>query len=74
MNNEQGFLNSEVNNSQNRHSLFLVRYSDGPPRVKIDYVLYRSANKWRVLETKVICNEKVVDHCMMLSVLELLEA
>ncbi len=47
--------------------------SDGPPRAKIDYVLYRPANKWRVLETKVICNDKATDHCVMLSVLELLE-
>lgn len=47
--------------------------SDGAPRAKIDYVLYRPANKWRVLETKVICNEKATDHCVMLSVLELLK-
>lgn len=47
--------------------------SDGPPRAKIDYVLYRPANKWRVLETKVICNDKATDHCVLLSVLELLK-
>ena len=47
--------------------------SDGAPQAKIDYILYRPANKWRVLETKVICNEKATDHCVMLSVLELLK-
>lgn len=45
--------------------------SDGP-RAKIDYVLFRPANRWRVLETKVICNDKATDHCVVLSVLELL--
>lgn len=43
------------------------------PRAKIDYVLFRPANKWRVLETKVICNDKATDHCVVLSVLELLK-
>ncbi len=43
------------------------------PRSKIDYVLFRPANKWRVLETKVICNKKATDHCVLLSVLELLD-
>lgn len=42
------------------------------PKAKIDYVLYRPANKWRVLETKIICNDKATDHCAVLSVLELL--
>jgi endonuclease/exonuclease/phosphatase family metal-dependent hydrolase len=42
------------------------------PRSKIDYVLFRPANKWRVLETKVICNDKATDHCVVLSVLELI--
>lgn len=43
------------------------------PRTKIDYVLFRPANRWRVLEKKVICNDKVTDHCVVLSVLELLK-
>ncbi|MEM7379586.1 MAG: endonuclease/exonuclease/phosphatase family protein [Bacteroidota bacterium] len=43
------------------------------PKSKIDYVLFRPANKWRVLETKVICNKKATDHCVLLSVLELLD-
>ena len=43
------------------------------PRSKIDYILFRPANKWRVLETKIICDDKVTDHCVVLSVLELLK-
>jgi endonuclease/exonuclease/phosphatase family metal-dependent hydrolase len=43
------------------------------PRAKIDYVLFRPAHKWRVLEKKVICNDKATDHCVVLSVLELLK-
>ncbi|WP_242132472.1 endonuclease/exonuclease/phosphatase family protein [Aestuariivivens marinum] len=42
------------------------------PSVKIDYVLYKPANAWRVLDTKIICNDKATDHCAVLSVLELL--
>lgn len=42
------------------------------PQIKIDYVLFRPANRWRVLETEVICNEQATDHCVVLSVLELL--
>ena len=42
------------------------------PRSKIDYILFRPAHKWRVLETKIICDDKVTDHCVVLSVLELL--
>ena len=41
------------------------------PHAKIDYVLFRPAHKWRVLETQVICNERATDHCALLSVLEL---
>ena len=43
------------------------------PRSKIDYVLFRPAHKWRVLDTKIICDDKVTDHCVVLSVLELLD-
>lgn len=43
------------------------------PSKKIDYVLFRPKNKWRVLERKVICNYQATDHCVVLSVLELLE-
>ncbi|TFH26399.1 MAG: hypothetical protein E4H10_07090 [Bacteroidia bacterium] len=41
---------------------------------KIDYVLYRPLNRWRVIETSVICDTIASDHCAQLSVLELLPA
>jgi endonuclease/exonuclease/phosphatase family metal-dependent hydrolase len=44
------------------------------PKHKIDYVLYRPLNRWRVLETRVICDTIASDHCALLSVLELLPA
>jgi len=47
--------------------------SDGA-RSKIDYVLYGPGNRWRVLESRVICDEIASDHCAFLSVLELLPA
>ncbi len=42
------------------------------PTRKIDYILFRPVNRWRVLETKVIINEIASDHCAVLSVLELI--
>ena len=42
------------------------------PRKKIDYVLYRPANRWRVLETRVIDEKIASDHRPLLVVLELL--
>jgi len=47
-------------------------YPANAPRVKIDYILFRPANKWKVLATKIICNDEATDHCVVLSVLELL--
>lgn len=44
------------------------------PRVKIDYVLYRPANRWRLIESSEICDTIASDHCAQLSVLELLPA
>lgn len=43
------------------------------PKIKIDYILFKPANRWRVLETKVIKEEKASDHRPVLSVLELIE-
>ena len=43
------------------------------PTAKIDYVLFKPADRWRVLDIRVICNEEVTDHCAVLSVLELLD-
>ncbi len=47
--------------------------SDGP-RVKIDYILYGPPDRWKVLESRVICDTVASDHCALLSVLELLPA
>jgi len=45
--------------------------SDGPG-AKIDYILYGPPERWRVLESRVICDTVASDHCALLSVLELL--
>ena len=45
--------------------------SDGPG-AKIDYILYDPPERWRVLESRVICDTVSSDHCALLSVLELL--
>lgn len=37
---------------------------------KIDYILYPRNDKWKVLETKVICREDASDHCAFFAVLE----
>jgi endonuclease/exonuclease/phosphatase family metal-dependent hydrolase len=47
--------------------------SDGP-RSKIDYILYGPPERWRVLESRVICDSIASDHCAYFSVLELLPA
>jgi endonuclease/exonuclease/phosphatase family metal-dependent hydrolase len=47
--------------------------SDGP-RIKIDYMLYGPPERWKVLESRVICDSVASDHCALLSVLELLPA
>lgn len=43
------------------------------PTTKIDYILFKPANRWRVLETKVIDEKIASDHRPILSVLELLK-
>ena len=42
------------------------------PSAKIDYILFRPANRWRVIETRVIAEEVASDHRPVLTVLELL--
>lgn len=49
-------------------------YPSEQPTKKIDYVLYKPVNRWRVLETKVIDEKIASDHCPLLTVLELLPA
>ncbi|WP_340110877.1 endonuclease/exonuclease/phosphatase family protein [Maribellus mangrovi] len=46
-------------------------YSSEKPEKKIDYILYRPANRWEVIETQVICDTIASDHCAVLSVLKL---
>lgn len=46
-------------------------YSSDNPRKKIDYIMYRPANNWEVIENKVICDKVASDHCVVLSVLKL---
>jgi endonuclease/exonuclease/phosphatase family metal-dependent hydrolase len=43
------------------------------PSRKIDYILFRPARRWRVIETRVIDEKVASDHCPVLSVLELKE-
>ncbi len=47
-------------------------YPSKDPVKKIDYVLFYPANRWRVLETKVIEDPIASDHCAYLVTLELL--
>jgi endonuclease/exonuclease/phosphatase family metal-dependent hydrolase len=44
------------------------------PRKKIDYVMYYPANRWKVLDKKVIPDTGASDHCAYLVTLELLPA
>lgn len=43
------------------------------PKVKIDHVMYYPDSQWRTIETKVICDSIVSDHCAFLATLELLK-
>lgn len=42
------------------------------PRRKIDYIMYKPQNRWRIVETRVIDEKVASDHCPVLAVLELL--
>ncbi len=46
--------------------------SDHPDR-KIDYIMYHPADKWEVVENRVICDDIASDHCAVLSVLKLIK-
>lgn len=47
-------------------------YPSNQPVKKIDYVLYKPAKRWKVLETKVIDEKIASDHRPLLTILELL--
>jgi endonuclease/exonuclease/phosphatase family metal-dependent hydrolase len=46
-------------------------FSSENPTQKIDYVLFYPKHKWKVLETKVICDSIASDHCAYLVTLQL---
>ncbi len=41
------------------------------PQAKIDYVMYKPASSWRVIDRQVICDSYASDHCAYLVTLEL---
>lgn len=48
-------------------------YPSDDPGKKIDYILFRPGTSWEVLENKVICDRVASDHCVVLSVLRLIQ-
>lgn len=48
-------------------------YPSENPEIKIDYILYRPAEQWNVLENRVICDTIASDHCAVLTVLKLIK-
>ena len=48
-------------------------FSSVNPQRKIDYVFYRPANQWQVVESRVICDKVASDHCALLTVLQLVK-
>ncbi len=48
-------------------------YPSDQPTKKIDYVMFYPANRWKVIETKVIQDTIASDHCAYLVTLELLD-
>ncbi|MBM3746668.1 MAG: endonuclease [Acidobacteria bacterium] len=51
---------------------FLPTYPAGAPQRQIDFILYRPADRWRVVEVRVIEESVASDHRPILAVLELL--
>ncbi len=47
-------------------------YPSSNPKKRIDYVMFKPANRWRIIETKVVDEKIASDHCPLLVVLELL--
>ena len=48
-------------------------YSSDNPHKKIDYIMYRPAKNWKVVENRVICDKVASDHCALLSILKLIK-
>lgn len=61
--------------------VFTPSYGENPlptipsdqPRKKIDYILTDKNHNWRIVETQVICDKVVSDHCGYLAVIELIK-
>ncbi|MEM9327276.1 MAG: endonuclease/exonuclease/phosphatase family protein [Bacteroidota bacterium] len=41
------------------------------PKAKIDYIMYKPASSWRVIDRKAVCDSYASDHCAYLVTLEL---
>lgn len=75
-----GDLNAEPN-SETMQTLFKKWNPSSPlnkptipsinPKAKIDYILFRPANTWKVIESKVIDEKKASDHNPVFSIIEL---
>lgn len=48
-------------------------FSSKNPEQKIDYVFYHPEDRWKVVESKVICDKVASDHCALLTVLKLVK-
>lgn len=48
-------------------------YSSKNPQMKIDYIMFRPVQYWKVVESRVICDTIASDHCSVLSVLKLVK-
>ncbi len=48
-------------------------FPSNQPDRKIDYIMYRPSNRWKVVENRVICDKIASDHCAMLTVLKLIK-
>lgn len=47
-------------------------FPSNAPKLKIDYVMFSPRDRWKVIETRLVCDEIASDHCAYLVVLELL--
>ena len=48
-------------------------FPSNEPRIKIDYVMFKPGNNWKVIETEVIQDPVASDHCAYLVTLELVK-
>jgi endonuclease/exonuclease/phosphatase family metal-dependent hydrolase len=48
-------------------------YPSDNPRIRIDYILFRPENRWKVIDYQIICDSITSDHCAVLSVLKLVK-